>query len=412
MSENKRIKGGCRVLAWLLAAVLLAGCGAEAPVSTGVTTQPVTQAAAPSTEPPTEPTTEPEKQLISIRAEELEALFPQYDSRTNRYLTIYAPTLDWLNPEPAVQMDTLPVYRVPREPTEAEFRAFVEEYQVLAEKLYEIPHGECEYTIDRYSTGRLKMEAVRKTEEKRLMFGANPWTGTFYFTSVYFEHPRERVQGEFVSVHCEDSDDQILKKLEPVIRWYEEYFGMKIAGSAISREYNYHQLKQINVSLYEMGSVGYPAAVTREEPCKRWLELQFNTAGSQQSYDWEGSVEEAFLTVSRLRQSYAPAELYGEGRMLPLEEAEAMLEKGWVFGFHMCSLCMEKQEAVDFSQYDRVALEYVVPYGDGPVMPFYAFYKQLSARDSGIQTFAKTYVPAIQVEGLEEYFAAQEEEHK
>ena len=187
---------------------------------------------------------------------------------------------------------------------------------------------------------------------------------------------------------------------------------MKIAGSAISREYNYHQLKQINVSLYEMGSVGYPAAVTREEPCKRWLELQFNTAGSQQSYDWEGSVEEAFLTVSRLRQSYAPAELYGEGRMLPLEEAEAMLEKGWVFGFHMCSLCMEKQETVDFSQYDRVALEYVVPYGDGPVMPFYAFYKQLSARDSGIQTFAKTYVPAIRVEGLEEYFAAQEEEHK
>ena len=195
MSENKRMMRGYRVLAWLLAAVLLAGCGAEAPVSTGVTTQPVTQAAAPSTEPPTEPTTEPEKQLISIRAEELEALFPQYDSRTNRYLTIYAPTLDWLNPEPVVQMDTLPVYRVPREPTEAEFRAFVEEYQVLAEKLYEIPHGECEYTVDRYSNGWLKMEAVRKTEEKHLMFSASPWTHTFYFTSVYFEHPRERVQG-------------------------------------------------------------------------------------------------------------------------------------------------------------------------------------------------------------------------
>lgn len=96
--------------------------------------------------------------------------------------------------------------------------------------------------------------------------------------------------------------------------------------------------------------------------------------------------------------------------MLTLSEAEALLSKGYVFGGHGCTLCMANQPAVDFSDYDAVSLEYVAA-PDSPgqksrlSLPFYAFYKYIGENEYGIPTYAKTYVPAIEISGLEEYFS-------
>ena len=95
---------------------------------------------------------------------------------------------------------------------------------------------------------------------------------------------------------------------------------------------------------------------------------------------------------------------------ITLEEAEEMLYKGYVFGGHTCPLCMQEQEKVDFSDYDHVGIEYVqkATYEEftNEYYPFYAFYKEI---EDG--KFARTYVPAFRVSGVEEYFQSQESKH-
>jgi pyruvate dehydrogenase complex dehydrogenase (E1) component len=46
------------------------------------------------------------------------------------------------------------------------------------------------------------------------------------------------------------------------------------------------------------------------------------------------------------------------------------------------------------------------------LIPFYAFYKKLGIDKNGNTVYARTYVPAFEVSGYEEYFKSQEAEHK
>ncbi len=95
---------------------------------------------------------------------------------------------------------------------------------------------------------------------------------------------------------------------------------------------------------------------------------------------------------------------------ISLEEAEEMLANGYVFGGHTCPICMQAQNMIDFSDYDHVGIEYVqrVTLEDwtNEYYPFYAFYKEI---EEG--RYARTYVPAFRVGGLEEYFESQKSNH-
>ena len=103
--------------------------------------------------------------------------------------------------------------------------------------------------------------------------------------------------------------------------------------------------------------------------------------------------------------------VYGKAKMLTLEEAEGLLEKGYVFGGHSCPLCMAMQPEVDFSDYTYVDIEYVSDRNRKICIPFYAFYKYVGKNEYGVDTYAKTYVPAVQVRGCEKYFESQKDNH-
>ena len=57
-------------------------------------------------------------------------------------------------------------------------------------------------------------------------------------------------------------------------------------------------------------------------------------------------------------------------------------------------------------------LEYVSDENGNMCIPFYAFYKYIGKNEYGIDTYAKTYVPAVQVSGYEKYFESQKDNHK
>ena len=85
-----------------------------------------------------------------------------------------------------------------------------------------------------------------------------------------------------------------------------------------------------------------------------------------------------------------------------------MLEKGYVFA-PGCEACISMQPGVDFSDYDYVSFEYLqdAEAGSNWVLPFYAFYKKIKDNPNGTVTYAKTYVCAMEVPGLEAYFNSQ-----
>ena len=100
-------------------------------------------------------------------------------------------------------------------------------------------------------------------------------------------------------------------------------------------------------------------------------------------------------------------------KMISLEKAEELLCKGYVFGGHSCPICMSEQSPVDFEEYDYVDIEYIRGYDEyAESIPFYAFYKYIGNNNVGSKIFAKTYVPAIEVSGYEEYFESQAKYHK
>lgn len=380
--------------------------------------EPSTATEPTETSTPTQNTeAQPEKELIVLQAQDLEQLFPVYDSATNRYQEVYTPSLDMLNLEPVQQQDTLPVYQKPEEETEERLRAFIEKYKDPALTLFGLPDGELKVVIDTWGDGSPRLEAEIRTANRKHALRFDTYQGEYQFYHLDLENDWELIGGAAVSVMEEDSDEEILQKLENVIQVYSEYFNMEFTDFQIQRNYYlsgsyYDLLKDITVYLYQEAAPSY--SVTAEAPLEytEWIQLELYTDwGSGSAYDWGGSQDEAYLTLTRFCAAYSSGQVYGEARMLPLEEAEAMLEKGWVFGFHVCDLCMANQVAVDFSDYDAVYLEYVVPNGDGPVIPFYVFFKQLSEGKYGIN-YAKTYVPAVEVEGLEEYFTLQEQKHK
>lgn len=106
----------------------------------------------------------------------------------------------------------------------------------------------------------------------------------------------------------------------------------------------------------------------------------------------------------------------GEAKMISFEDAEALLYNGYVFGGHICGFCASQQESVDFRGYDYAGFEYVYSYGSPAEehvgFPFYTFYKKLENDSVGNEVYAKTYVPAIELGGYEEYFESRSKLHE
>ncbi len=101
-------------------------------------------------------------------------------------------------------------------------------------------------------------------------------------------------------------------------------------------------------------------------------------------------------------------------KLISLETAEELLANGYVFGCHACPICMAAQDKVSFDKYDHVSFEYFGDYFGDPArsIPFYVFYKKIGTSENGNIIYAKTYVCAIEVSGLKEYYDAQKDNHK
>ena len=77
---------------------------------------------------------------------------------------------------------------------------------------------------------------------------------------------------------------------------------------------------------------------------------------------------------------------------------------------------MNSQEKISFEDYDFVGFKYMYGYTNDKrvyrvAAPFYEFYKEIGITENGNKIYAKTYVAAFEVEGMDVYFNNQISKH-
>ena len=208
-------------------------------------------------------------------------------------------------------------------------------------------------------------------------------------------------------------DGELLRALEPVREELFKALGVSFPDAAVVRqfyEWSEYGVATLCVYYYD-GSVGTAVPDGTTAPMGDYIMLDFDNIKN-----WEGdNVSTGVLdnvTVRYVaRRGVGKYVSYGKNPAIGLERAEEYLNKGWVFGGHSCPLCMAEQGEVSFDGYDAVKLVYVEGGEDlTELVPFYAFFKAIRTTDGGT-VYARTYVPAVEVSGLEEYFNAQQQFH-
>mgnify|MGYP003304686749 CR=1 FL=1 len=226
------------------------------------------------------------------------------------------------------------------------------------------------------------------------------------------------LNGSYVGVSTSDSKEEIALQLSDVISYVCKTFGKTYQNVLVEKRYEMVVgfEEYVTVYLYNEEDIALPSIFSDISISSEYMVLKF----VKSHYDRDGVVpdDKAYLRSISYRESIVDYDEYyrqcGEYDMLTLGEAEEMLEKGYVFGFHACPLCAREQTGVDFTNYDYVTIVYRTG-NNGIIIPFYAFYENIDKLfniPSYMHAYAMTLVLALDIDGIDEYFEKQAQYHK
>lgn len=215
------------------------------------------------------------------------------------------------------------------------------------------------------------------------------------------------LNGELVTVDPTQSDEEILESLESVKQKLFAICGVAFPNARVIR--TYHELMSDNgITIIYFDESSHPL-----NPYKLVTDyISITVDKSSYKGYWTTADERISTKIYYRHHILSPDTIFqhrGNVKRISLEKAEEMLEKGYVF-YPGCEACMSMQPSIDFSDYDYVGFEYLkdAEKGSNWVLPFYAFYKKIKEDPDGTVTYAKTYVCAMEVVGMEAYFQMQE----
>ncbi len=346
----------------------------------------------------------------------------------NAYLEIYAPSPEHLDLAPLPQAEALEIYEFNGTKVPLNKEDFSRWIKNLFPKITEALKSDSQETetdcIDR------EEEILEFPEDGILEFSQSVgqyrlWArqnGTQDILRIYnaSEDGKISLDGKVIQMDRSLADEEIINGIQSVKDKLFELFDTSFSDIKIIRKYDaYSQWESQPIYIYFYDRHAHPLNSTQERPVSDYIVIEFH-----HSYPSEGdAVSDGMLSASALeyvKKRTLPSDAYSivcRERRISLSQAEALLFKGYVFGGHSCSLCMENQEKVSFENYDFVDLEYLFgrntksPYQETTGIPFYAFYKQISTSQNGNTVYAKTYVPAIEVRDCEAYFQSQTKNH-
>lgn len=346
-------------------------------------------------------------------------------SPTNQYTKVYLPADKFAENADVLPPEKWMLYHYPgetllppdRETFDADFALFAEKAEAhlgIDPDSYNLT----EYVSDRTNAALFKRDADLELEERRISASiiqrsmVNSYTIWSFGTEGDSLYAPMELGGKTLTIDPHQSDEEILAFLEDVLPILQELFGVEYSHGEVVRRWSYEGTASITVFYFSIAP-----DVTDETFLWYWPSISISF---QNLRDGDSCVSATRVSCDRLREGVSGTyREYATVASITLEEAEAMLEKGYVFGGHSCPRCMEQQDKVDFEGYDYVELTYKsvkVPgsylYNEFVCLPFYSFYKKLQDRENGVCEYANTLVPAFPVSGLKEYFDSQTKNHQ
>ena len=214
-----------------------------------------------------------------------------------------------------------------------------------------------------------------------------------------------KINGSYVGVDVLDSEYEIKEHLSDTISFICEALGKSYENVLIKKYFDLYKNDKscVDVYIYNKENTGLSPLLDDISTASEYIRLEFvNSSLKKIVY------HETFVDYDKYYRQC------GEYDLLTLDEAEEMLEKGYVFGFHACRLCAREQTGVDFTNYDYVTIVYRTG-NNGLILPFYAFYENIDKLfniPSYMHAYAMTLVLALDIDGIDEYFEKQAQNHK
>jgi len=358
-----------------------------------------------------------------------ELFYNQYESvATNAYTTVFVPDDKYLPIDKIPNEGYLPLYylndtdeswesdqsREPDEPignelNEDEFRGFFSEQLPKGSDFIGMSIPEDKFTMRKLYNNELWLYYDMGSHYILLKQNEN-------FNSFCIRgNPISIIGGETIQIDQRLSDDEIVESIQSVKNKLFEAFNVSFTDIKIVRsfdDYSTHGANYIHVYFYDKNA--HLLNSLQKIPVSDYICISFDN-GENAS---DGILTNCRITYYKMRcDIQTKYEIKSNAEIISLEEAEALLYNGCVFGGHSCTLCMAANEKVSFEGYDFVDIEYVFQtesiYNNMNLgAPFYAFYKKIGTGKNGNSIYAKTYVAAIKVRGYTAYLESQKANHK
>ncbi|MBQ8741171.1 MAG: hypothetical protein IJY79_06445 [Clostridia bacterium] len=322
---------------------------------------------------------------------------------TTSYQKTYVPDVKYLYIKPIPEDKYVTVYEYfPASkkiyPTEQELRAIAEKYLPKFSEAIGIPTPE--YTIKTYAEDDINVNV--STGEKNTDFYISDSMLKFGKSFIYKETDVPlTLYGETVAIDQTKSDEEIIASLSGIKEKLGKLFETTFTDPKITRRY----------SSYHTNGADWIYVYFKSNDNSGTIQITFdnfaNHADDIVSSTILYNASIYYFTASRNENSRIKNTMQTE--LLPLQKAEEYLSKGYVLSMGGCPLCQAAQTPVDFSEYDYVGISNFTR--NNKNIPYYEFYKNIGISENGNMTFAYTYVPAVEVEGYEEYFENKHANH-
>lgn len=351
----------------------------------------------------------------------LKAGSPTLDAvATNAYVEVYVPSGDYLDIRPIPIDEYITLYERMSKDTEdldyEAFSAFAEPILSKMEKALNGNFGSYEIEKKEYSDGdeyRIRIE----TDQYWIYLRQDEETYSVSISGITSGRYEIVLNGQKVQIDQTQSDEEIIESLSGIKEILFDMFGTNFEDAAVERSfgsYSEHGAERVYVYFYNRSDSPmndyYPRSA---DECIYLSFDNFENYSGDIVSDTVLTNVSIYYRKSRTQDAWSPSMQAG---LISLEDAEALLYNGCVFGGHVCPLCMAMQTPVEFSGYDFVSFTYLTGYDKETyktvAIPFYVFYKRIGTAKNGNVIYAKTNVCAIALSDYEGYLESQRKNHK
>ena len=270
---------------------------------------------------------------------------------TNRYTEVCVAGDEFLDINDIPQKEYLEIYSIGEDLplNEEEFEEFYDKMlpalkSAIKEKTWNLKSHLSEYSIS--SDGETDTNHVSFWQNARVF-------GVGIYSSYYSKNddlPKTYIYGEQIMIDQSLSDEEIIESIGTIKANLFKMFDTSFTDVKIIRLFNDNYLSRgliaKEITVYFYNEADHPMNPYLPGPLSDYISLRFGNLPSFTHDVVSDSVLEVVdITYQKKRED--PRELYSVSSyspMISLEEAEALLEKGYVFGGHSCPICMANQE--------------------------------------------------------------------